>query len=279
MPDGTIRWEEVHASPIVNDEGRVSQVVEVWRDISDRRAAEARLSESHRMASLGMLASGFSHELNTPLGTVLTCVEGILRDADGRGAAEEGWSHVEQSAATAREQILRCRSITQYFLRMSRGQPGSVDIVDLQATLLAVTRLIEPTARAHGVRIGQRPSFAGLHVRANEAELQHVLINLLLNAIQASSRGSDVDVELVGGDPIRIRVSDRGCGIAPEHRARIFEPFFSSRQGGTGLGLFLALDFARRWGGGISVESEPGTGSVFEVFIPAAEGTAARQSA
>lgn len=279
MPGGTIRWEEVHASLIVDDEGRVSQVVEVWRDISDRRAAEARLSESHRMASLGMLASGFSHELNTPLGTVLTCVEGILRDADGRSAGEDDWSRVEQCASTAREQILRCRSITQHFLRMSRGQPGSVDIVDLQATLLSVTRLIEPTARAHGVRMVQRPSFAGLHVRANEAELQHVLINLLLNAIQASSRGSEVDVALVGGDPIRVCVIDRGCGIAPEHRARIFEPFFSLRQGGTGLGLFRALDFARRWGGSISVESEPGTGSVFEVSIPAAAGIAARQSA
>ena len=279
MPDGTIRWEEVHASPIVNEEGQVSQVVEVWRDISDRRAAEARLSESHRLASLGMLASGFSHELNTPLGTVLTCVEGILRDADGRDAAKEDWSHVEQCASTAREQILRCRSITQHFLRMSRGQSGSVDIVDLQATLSAVTRLIEPTARAHGVRIVQRPSFAGLHVRANEAELQHVLINLLLNAVQASGSESEVGVEIIGGDPIRIRVTDRGCGIAAEHRARIFEPFFSLRQGGTGLGLFLSLDFARRWGGSISVESEPGTGSVFEVSIPAVVHITAQQSA
>jgi signal transduction histidine kinase len=278
MPDGTIRWEEVHASPILNEEKQVSQVVEVWRDITDRRAAEARLSESHRLASLGLLASGFSHELNTPLGTVLTCVEGILRDADGGRDAQEDWSHVEQYASTAREQILRCRSITQHFLRMSRGQSESVDIVDLQATLAAVTRLIEPTARTHGVRIVQRPSFAGLHVRANEAELQHVLINLLLNAIQASGCGSEVAVELIDGDSIRIRVTDRGCGIAPEHQARIFEPFFSLRQGGTGLGLFLALDFARRWGGSISVESEPGAGSVFEVSIPAA-GIAARQSA
>jgi signal transduction histidine kinase len=162
---------------------------------------------------------------------------------------------------------------------MSRGQSGSVDIVDLEATLSAVTRLIEPTARAHGVRIVRRPLFAALHLRVNDAELQHILINLLLNAIQASARGSEVSVELVGGDPIRIRVSDRGCGIAPEHRARIFEPFFSLRQGGTGLGLFLALDFARRWGGSISVESEPGAGSMFEVSIPAAAGIAARQSA
>ena len=278
-PDGTVKWEEVHASPIVSEDGELLQVVEVWRDISDRRAAEARLSESHRLASLGMLASGFSHELNTPLGTVLTCVEGILRDAEAGDAAPAEWAHVGHCASVARDQILRCRTITQHFLRMSRGQTGGTDIVDVLATLSAVTRLTEPTARAHGVRIVQRPTFAGLHMRANEAELQHILINLLLNAIQASVAGTEVTLDVTCGDPVRIRVTDRGCGIAPEHRTRIFEPFFSLRQGGTGLGLFLSLDFARRWGGDITVESEPGAGSVFEVVVPAAGATAARQPA
>ena len=75
-PDGRVSWEEVHASPIRRPSGAIVQVVEVWRDISERRVAEARLAESHRLASLGMLASGFSHELNTPLATVLACVEG-----------------------------------------------------------------------------------------------------------------------------------------------------------------------------------------------------------
>jgi two-component system NtrC family sensor kinase len=278
MPDGATRWEEVHASPIVTEAGELVQVVEVWRDISDRRAAEARLSESHRLASLGLLASGFSHELNTPLGTVLTCVEGILRDAQGHDAARPEWSHVEQCASVARDQVLRCRTITQHFLRMSRGQSGGTDIVDLQSTLTAVTRLIEPTARTHTVRIVQRPTFAGIHLRANDAELQHILINLLLNAIQASAPGGEVTLDVTGGDPMRIRVSDQGCGIAAEHRRRIFEPFFSLRQGGTGLGLFLSLDFARRWWGYFTVESEPCVVSVFEVVVPAASG-AARQTA
>ena len=79
------------------------------------------MAESHRLASLGLLASGFSHELNTPLGTVLTCVEGILRDARAAGG-DGGWVSVAESASIAREQILRCRGITQHFLRMSRGQ-------------------------------------------------------------------------------------------------------------------------------------------------------------
>ena len=265
-PEGKVLWEEVHASPILDSRGKLLQVVEVWRDISDRRAAEARLSESHRLASLGMLASGFSHELNTPLATVLTCVEGILRETSGNGA-DTGW--VRDSATIAREQILRCRGITQHFLRLSRGQRGHGDVVDLVPLIAAVARLIEPTARAHSVKVDVRPSAAALHVRADESDLQHTLINLLLNAVQASKPGGQVIVEAEAGEQVRMRVIDHGCGIAPGDLRRIFEPFFSARQGGTGLGLFLSMEFVRRWGGEILVESTPARGATFEVVLPA----------
>ena len=260
-PEGKTVWEEVHASPILDSGGKLQNVVEVWRDISERRAAEAHLAESHRLASLGTLASGYSHELNTPLATVLTCVEGILRETDS------GW--VRESAEIAREQILRCRGITQHFLRLSRGQRTQGEVVDLGPLIGAVARLIEPTARGHSVKVDVRPLPGGLHVRADEAELQHTLINLLLNAVQASKAGGQVTVEADAGAQIRVRVADKGCGISPENQKRIFEPFFSARQGGTGLGLFLSLNFVRRWGGEIRVESEEGRGSTFEVVLPA----------
>jgi PAS domain S-box-containing protein len=260
-PEGRAIWEEVHASPIRDASGRLQQVVEVWRDISERRAAEAHLAESHRLASVGTLASGFSHELNTPLATVLTCVEGILRET------ESDW--VRDSASIAREQLLRCRGITQHFLRMSRGQRSAGEVVELGPVIAAVARLIEPTAREHGVRIQVRELPAGLHVRAEEAELQHTLINLLLNAVQASRAGGQVTVEAEAGGQVRVRIIDNGCGITPENQKRIFEPFFSARQGGTGLGLFLSLNFVRRWGGDIRVTSQPGLGSTFEILLPA----------
>ena len=262
-PEGTVAWEEVHASPIIDASGKLTQVVEVWRDISERRAAEAHLAESHRMASIGVLASGFSHELGTPLATVLMCVEGILRDSPD--------DQVKENASVAREQILRCRGITQHFLRMSRGQRSSGEIVELQTAISAVQRLIEPTARSHSVTIVVQPVPGGLHIRAEEAELQNLLINLLLNAVQASPAGSRVTVSAAGGGSVRIRVTDQGCGIATEHRKRIFEPFFSLRKGGTGLGLFLSLNFVRRWGGDIQVDSTLGEGSTFEVIFPAFE--------
>jgi len=268
LADGTAAWEEVHASPIRGPDGSLVQVVEVWRDITDRRAAEARLAEAHRLASVGQLASGFSHEMNTPLATALMSVEGVLREARER-PEDPAWSEAAEIAAVAREQILRCRGITQHFLRMSRGQT-SADIVDLTATVGAVARLVEPTARDHGVRITIEPLAVGLHVRADEAELQHALINLVLNAVQACREGGQVVLKATNGNPVRLRIQDDGCGIPPDQLERIFEPFVSLRQGGIGLGLFLSLNFVRRWGGGIAIESQPGRGSTFEVQLPAA---------
>jgi signal transduction histidine kinase len=267
-PGGAVIWEEVHASPILDGAGQLQQVVEVWRDISERRAAEAHLAESHRLASLGTLASGFSHELNTPLATVLMCVEGILREAGGEADREQ----IRENASIAREQILRCRGITQHFLRLARGQRTQGDIVDLATAVNAVARLIEPTARAHSVKIEVSPISTDLRARADEAELQHALVNLLLNAVQASAPGGRVTIEAEAkaeGQTVHIRVGDNGCGIAPENRQRIFEPFFSGRHDGTGLGLFLSLNFVRRWGGDILVESVPGQGSTFEIVLPA----------
>ncbi len=265
----TVAWEEIHASPILDASGQLAQVVEVWRDISERRAAEAKLAESHRLASVGVLASGFSHEMNTPLATTLMCVEGILRETPTGQGGQMDQARIRENATIARDQILRCRGITQHFLRLSRGQRHAGDIVDLGAAIAAAQRLVDPTARANSVEVAVQPFAATLHVRADEAELQNLLVNLLLNAIQASKPGGKVVVATEGGDSVHVRVTDQGCGIAPEYRQKIFEPFFSLRQGGTGLGLFLSLNAVRSWGGNILVESTPGKGSIFEVVIPA----------
>jgi PAS domain S-box-containing protein len=274
-PNGEVRWEEIHASPIPGPEGKVTHVVEVWRDITNRRAAEASMAESHRLASLGLLASGFSHELNTPLATVLTCVEGILRAVGRPQAGGDGRDQIAESAAIARDQVLRCRAITQHFLRMARGHGSPGEVVDPAAVVTAAARLVEPTARASGVSLAVTRPPEGLRVRLDEAALQHAVINLLLNAVQACSGGGSVRAAVEGGDPIRITVSDDGCGIPPEQVKRIFEPFYSMRKGGTGLGLFLSLDFVKTCGGDITVSSAVGSGSTFEVALPALRAQAA----
>jgi PAS domain S-box-containing protein len=263
---GGIAWEEVHASPVRSASGDVGHVVEVWRDISERRTAEARLAESHRLASIGLLASGYSHELNTPLGTVLACVEGILRE--GRSGAAPDWGRAAEHAAIARDEVLRCRSITQQFLRLSRGHAASVDVVDAADVVRSVVRLLDPTARAHAVAIELVQDPVPRRVRADEGQLQQAVVNLLANAIQACEAGGLVRVATGANGAVYIRVSDNGCGIAADEQRRIFEPFFSLRKGGTGLGLFLSLNAVRAWGGDITVRSTAGRGATFEIRLP-----------
>lgn len=264
-PDGSTRLEELHASPI-RSAGEVIAVVEVWRDITERRAAEARMAESHRMASLGMLASGFSHELNTPLATTLTCIESMLRVLEsGQPITAEQLSFMKEYAGISREQILRCGGITQQFLRLSRGQKVAADLVELLPLTRSVVRLVEPTASEKGVSIECPEQLPNAVVRAADAELQQVLMNLLINAVQACSRGGRVLVGIEPGPPVRLWVKDDGCGIAEDQLPKIFEPFYGLRPGGTGLGLFLSLAMARGWGAEIGVKSGPGKGSEFEV--------------
>ena len=135
----------------------------------------------------------------------------------------------------------------------------------------ATVRLVSPTARAQSVaiEIGTIPS--GARVWIVDAELQQVLMNLLVNAIQACREKGLVRVEVEEGTTVRIRVRDNGCGIPIEDQERIFEPFVGLRTGGTGLGLFLSLNLVRRWGGEIVLSSRPGIGSTFEIRLPSVE--------
>jgi signal transduction histidine kinase len=175
---------------------------------------------------------------------------------------------IEEKAAIARDQILRCRGITQHFLRLSRGQTPLGAIVEIGSVVDAVTRLVEPTARAHSIEIRVSPIDPEVRVRADEADLQHAIVNLLLNAIQACAPGSTVSVEVKADPRVQVRVTDEGSGVPPEDLRRIFEPFFSLREGGTGLGLFLSLNFVRRWGGDIRAESVLNEGSTFWIDLP-----------
>jgi signal transduction histidine kinase len=163
---------------------------------------------------------------------------------------------------------------------MSRGQTSQGQAVDVGVALDAVVRLVAPTARAHDVAIDVEATGGpgSLQVRADESDLQQALINLLLNAVQASAGGGTVRLRVTAGDAVRILIADQGVGIAPDMQARIFEPFFSLRDGGTGLGLFVSLNSVRKWGGDIHVVSAAGAGATFEVVLPALVGAVPRHA-
>ncbi len=275
-PHGDVRHEEIRASA-VHEGGAIRYVVEVWRDITRRRQEEARLAESYRLASLGMLASGFSHEINTPLGTVLACVEGMVSHLDETRTPDHDL--LRESAEIAREQVLRCRAISGQFLRLARGGGGTAGedggaghISDLAPIVEAAAKLARPVAREAGVTIEVASPSGPVLVRAGEGAIQSVLLNLLVNAVEASPRGGRIVVTARPGEhKVAVEVRDHGPGIAPENLPRIVEPFFTTKPRGTGLGLFLAREFTRQWGGDLEAANDPGGGSVFRVTFPLAE--------
>ena len=176
----------------------------------------------------------------------------------------------QQALEVARDQILRCRGITHHFMRLSRGQRSPGDLVDLAPAVDAVARLIEPTARAHMVHIEVRPIPSDARVRTDEAELQHTLINLLLNAADATPATDPIDLSVAAdGNEACILVRDRGPGVPPALRARVFEPFFSTKHGGTGLGLPTVQRIVEQHGGTITIDDAPGGGALFTVRLPA----------
>ena len=272
LADGTARQEEVRCSPVYDDLGQIALVVEVWRDITDRRSAEAHLADYRRMVSLGVLASAFSHELNTPLASIATCLAGIrrLRRAEGDGA-DETQDAVAEYVRIAETQVQRCGSITEQFLSLARGQSLTREVIDLPSCLEVVARLAHHAATDLGVAVvvfqpdGPRPA-----VLANGSAVQQVLLNLVLNAVHASRADTTVSLTCRSENGhVEVAVRDQGRGIAPADVPHLFEPFFHREARGSGLGLFVSMNLARSWGGDIQVTSALGQGSTFTLIFPA----------
>lgn len=267
--DGQRRQEEIHASPVRDANGNVVQVVEVWRDVSGRDSAAARLATYERMASLGMLASGFSHEVNTPLASIGTCLETIARKARRLEVGSTDAMAISELVVVARTQIERCGTITRQFLDLAGGKALARSVIDLNDACHLIARLIRPTARAAEITVHFAPNPGLSQVLANRASVQQVVINLVLNAISASERESRIDIVLTEDSEVQIQVIDQGCGIPSAEVASIFEPFRTSRPGGSGLGLFVSQSLAQGWGGEVRlVSSRVGQGSTFALVFP-----------
>jgi PAS domain S-box-containing protein len=268
--DETERVDEVYTSPVLNSRREVVQVVEVWRNITDRVKEEEHLAEIERLVSLGLLASGFSHEVNTPLASMLTSAESVIGridEVDPGEPPEDLLPSIRESADIIRKQVLRCRKTTEQFLRFSRGVPPSIDPIDLGRQVTEVVSLARPTARESNVELRCEVPDGNPSVRANAELVQHVVLNLLVNAIQSCApEGGVVEVSFLIDGNTCVRVQDSGCGIPPEDRKHLFEPFRSRKPQGTGLGLFLSRTFMRRFGGDVRlVDSKLGDGSCFEI--------------
>jgi signal transduction histidine kinase len=244
---------------------------------ADRAVVLEELRHSDRLRTAGQLASTLAHELGTPL-NVVTGHTRILEQDDGL--------HVEArtSARVVLEQGARMTRIIRDLLGFVRRKPTRRHPHDLVELAHETLRLLAPIARRARVALEVGPVDGPCEAEVDDQQTLQVLTNLVTNAIEASTAGATVTVELacvqaappvgvVGtpGEHVRVRVIDRGLGIDPADVPKLFEPFFSRRTSddGTGLGLAIVSGIVREHRGWVAVSSEPGAGAVFEVYLPA----------
>ncbi len=271
--EGNEKYVEVHCYSLRDEGNRIFQVIEVRRDITERRYLEAHLSHSERLASLGLLASGISHEINNPLASITACIEGLKRKIDADQSCE-GAIDVEdlkEYIDLIHQEAMRAKSITDRLLILARKSESPTYLVSINQSLSETISLLRFQAREREIHIIEELDPTIPAIKADDSALRQVFLNLLLNAMQAIDRAGRITVRTsVEKDHVHITVEDTGCGIAKEDLGKLFEPFFSRRPSGrgTGLGLFISNILIRRMGGRIDVESTPGEGSRFTVILP-----------
>jgi two-component system NtrC family sensor kinase len=236
--------------------------------------SEARILHSQRQASVGRLAAGVAHEINNPLTGVLTYTHMLLRRSE---LAEDVRADL-QIIAEATERVRKIVKGLLDFSRQTKLDPEPTDVNRLAASAIA---LVENQALMKGVAIKLNPGENLPELVADRSQVQGVLINMMINALDATPPGGAIRVFTapgVSGQPagrrgVEITIADTGSGIAPENLDRIFDPFFTTKPvgQGTGLGLAVSLGIVQRHGGHIRVQSEPGKGTRFFIWLPARE--------
>lgn len=226
------------------------------------KEAEAQVRRSERLVALGQLTAGLAHELRNPMGTMKTSAELL-----GRSVAKEN-EIAQEMAGYIREEVDRTNSLITRFLDFARPQSLKTQKGDLSALL---DHVIERFSRENNSNVSIYKNYSpDIPPVPFDAELmERVILNLLTNAAQASPEAGVVTVKTrVAGDMAEIAVIDRGSGIEPKNLESIFNPFFTTKSNGVGLGLAICSKIVDEHGGQIKVESTPGEGSVFHVFLP-----------
>ena len=247
---------------------------ELLRSETERSDIEDRLIEAQRLGILGELAAGVAHDLRNPL----TIIRGA---ADAMTRRERSPESLRQHAAIIQRGVEKADRTIQALLDLGRGKPKACASVELQPVLQEAAALVEVEARRKSLRLVVQAHGAAAY--ADRDLLLQALLNLLLNAAHACQTAGCIDlrarpVRTRSGDWIAIAVEDRGAGLLPEVRKRAFTPFFTTREGGTGLGLLSSRRIAQQLGGALGLYPRTNGGARALLLLPADGSTASRPS-
>jgi signal transduction histidine kinase len=236
---------------------------------------QRRLGHAERLALSGRIMAEVAHEVGTPLHSVAGHLELLRRDIPPRALTDD----VVRRLAVIEAQVTRVTEIITRLLDVTRPAPAEPRPVDLDRLIRDTVELMRPGLGRARLTLDVRVDPVLPSVRGQSDQLQQVILNLLTNAIEATSSGGRIVIAAraaPSGAGVQVSVADTGSGIAEAARGRIFEPFFSTKASGNGvgLGLWITAEIVREHGGHVEVESVEGRGSTFRVSLPAAEGGA-----
>jgi two-component system, NtrC family, sensor kinase len=267
-PAQEVRTVNVALAPLVTRKFEVIGRLLIMDDITDRVELEAQLSQADKLSSIGLLAAGVAHEVNTPLAVISSYTQMLAKQLQGDA---QKYGLLEKIT----RQTFRASEIVNNLLNFSRTSGSENGDVDLNKVISDTLALLEHQFKVARIAVEHVPEAQLPAIHGNAGRLQQVFLNLFLNAKDAMPGGGKLRVATLNGDSVSVSVSDTGTGIAPEHVQRIYDPFFTTktapREGqsrGTGLGLSVTYGIIQEHAGKIRVESQPGSGTTFILDFP-----------
>jgi len=264
---GLARFREttlnIAIAPLVSKDGEQIGRLVIFDDVTDRAELEQQLVQADKLSSIGLLAAGVAHEVNTPLAVISSYAQMLAKQV----AEDSQKSLILDKIA---KQTFRASEIVNSLLNFSRTSTTSFGEVNLDRVLQETLSLLDHQLQKSGVRV-ETDLAAAQPVYGNAGKLQQVFLNLFLNARDAMTSGGTLEVRTwLEGAHAHVEVADGGTGIAPENLARIYDPFFTTKSGrtGTGLGLSVTYGIVREHGGTIEVSNRPSGGARFRLEFP-----------
>ncbi|MEW6549866.1 MAG: ATP-binding protein [Spirochaetota bacterium] len=247
-------------------EAGISGTIVHIEDITDKRKKETQLRRAESLAALTTLAAGVAHEINNPLGSISIRIQLLEKMIRGESSDSPG---MIKHLGVVKEEIERLKQIVVDFLFAVRPMDIQLLKDDPRSAVEEIAELVQPEAERKGITLRHYAGKDIPRILMDKRHLKQALLNLVQNAMAAMPEGGTLGISTeYAQDEVRIAVSDTGTGIPEELLTKIFEPYFTTKKNGTGLGLTITFKIIKEHSGDISLESKEGRGSTFTIHLP-----------